>query len=201
MKLNFTYTDELYHFGVKGMKWGVRHGRQSSGQPRHTGNGKRRKLTKEQKDRLKKAGVIALQTAGALYVGNQLRKNLANYKKYDDFRNYAYKRTAEHDVGRALKFDKFARRLNVGQAALGTAAVVGGVTALHNSEKLRKASMREKDEAKAKKLRRTSRGLEVAGTVINPAAGVPYAVTRAIKKEHIRANQKKYKRNYGYLRN
>ena len=33
-------TDELYHFGVKGMKWGVRHDKKSSGSSR-SGNTKR----------------------------------------------------------------------------------------------------------------------------------------------------------------
>lgn len=31
-------TDELYHFGVKGMKWGVRHDRKSSGSSRSKKN-------------------------------------------------------------------------------------------------------------------------------------------------------------------
>ncbi len=38
-------TDELYHFGVKGMKWGVRHDKKSSGSSR---SGKTKRVSSEE---------------------------------------------------------------------------------------------------------------------------------------------------------
>ena len=61
---------ELYHFGVKGMRWGVRKSKYHSG-PRHSG----KKTNSKRNSRLKTAAKIGL-AAGAAYGAYRLtRKN------------------------------------------------------------------------------------------------------------------------------
>lgn len=59
----------LEHYGVKGMKWGIRRDRSGS---------REKRLTKEQKTKLKKAAIISgslLVAAGTVYAGHTLAKN------------------------------------------------------------------------------------------------------------------------------
>ncbi len=68
----------LMHYGVKGMKWGVRHDREPSGRQLKS---KKFKLTNKQK-RLIKAGLIVAGSSLALYGSYKLYKNYG-YKPSD----------------------------------------------------------------------------------------------------------------------
>lgn len=180
--------DYLMHFGVKGMHWGVRKDRGSSGSGR-------RALTPEQRAertrKIRKAGRIALQTAGAAYLARGIIRGHKAGQRYTEAVNRTY--------GPAMaKYARTGARIGTGLVAAGT---IGGAAALHRSEKLRQASMRERDKKKAQKLRASSRRWAVGGGLAGSklAAGT-YALYRHADKERRRRDPEKY-RAMGYYRN
>ena len=60
---NYTYTDELYHYGVKGQKWGFRRAKAGSG--KRTSSSKRRNESVVQSQNKKKKIKTALIIGGA----------------------------------------------------------------------------------------------------------------------------------------
>ena len=67
-----SYTDALYHHGVKGQKWGVRRYQNTDGSL--TNQGKKRYLSDETKRKLKTGAKVAAGVAGAAALGYGLYK-------------------------------------------------------------------------------------------------------------------------------
>lgn len=70
------YPDELYHYGVKGMKWGVRKPEETSGTPR-TAWGRRRQTTNQHNAEIKKR----YQSAKDAVASGKLSKSSTEYKQ------------------------------------------------------------------------------------------------------------------------
>lgn len=167
------YPDELYHFGVKGMKWGVRRNRSRGS------DGK--KLTPEQraarKARLKKAGKIAANAAGLALIGAGI---YAQHKSGKRLIN-AGDRVSQAFLGRGFTSGEFStlNGANRRRTAKTVARVGAGLGALALSEKLRKQSYEAKNGVDAANKRRASRVVGIAGGLTAPAvATLPYAAYR-----------------------
>lgn len=67
-------TEELYHYGVKGMKWGVRRQRNTTGKATTKKGTKKKGLSDGQKTALK-IGAATAVAAGSAYVAYRIYKN------------------------------------------------------------------------------------------------------------------------------
>lgn len=81
--------NELYHYGVKGMKWGVRKAEETSGSPR-TAWGRRRQIANQHNADIKNR----YQQARARVEAGKLSKSSAEYKQARNARIKKFGRTS-----------------------------------------------------------------------------------------------------------
>jgi len=85
MAYEMIYADELYHFGIKGQKWGVRHWQNEDGTFNEAGKERYFGSSAERKRALKRYGVsrIDKKSKGALTKGNLEKERKELYKRID----------------------------------------------------------------------------------------------------------------------
>ena len=115
----YNNTDELYHYGILGMRWGIRRFQDKNG--RLTPRGKKRRLSKD-----------------AYEV-----KKLQKHKRLDQMSNEEIRK-----VNKRKELENNYKRLNKGYVATGAALVAATATVLGNYGNLRKNVPRLIDDGK-----------------------------------------------------
>lgn len=104
----YNYTDELYHHGVKGMKWGVRKSERKTNEL-----DSKRKAYKQAKKEYKKSFNKAYNRSAAAYSPFK-RHRQANDKRWEDAADKAKKAAEAKDAYKSAKKD-FKKNATIGQ--------------------------------------------------------------------------------------
>lgn len=167
MSYNVIFTDELYHHGIKGQKWGIRRFRNDDGSL--TAAGKARYDVKEARKKRNKA-IRVERKYGLKVIGP------GRYKKFKDLHEQTDKARTEYWNKKAdytdLKSEKATKKMY--SKAYRRASEVRKMRSVHNS------MVQKKGEQYAKKIERTERAKSAAKFVA--AVGVTaYTVHRVNK--------------------
>lgn len=135
--------DELYHYGVKGMRWGVRRYQNKDGSL--TPAGKRRSINQE-----------ARQYRKELYKEHNFTRKLAK----EESENWKKGQLEEAGLKDNSLTDKQKKAIKIGAAVAGTALVAYGGYKLYKSGKL--DGMIDKGSAKLNELMKTSGSIKTA---------------------------------------
>ena len=110
------YPDELYHYGILGMKWGIR-------KERPQGTGRKKKLTKQQKERIKKIAIGAGITTAAIGTGVVAYKGGKQLKTIGGIKGLkAYKQSRA--AGSTMKLNRYGKDVaNMNKATMTTGGV------------------------------------------------------------------------------
>ena len=102
--------NELYHFGVKGMKWGVRRNRSlSKGSPKKVSSNKSESQARREK--IKKAAIIGTAVVGTTlaaygtYKASKYLKEKAGKLSYESGKKYAYEHFFSKMKDSAVSYD------------------------------------------------------------------------------------------------
>lgn len=111
---------ELYHHGIKGMKWGVRHDRKRSGSAKKRTSSISKSKTVEQKksEVLKSRSAKALYKNADLFTNDELRRA---YERLNLERNI--KNIADQEVSSGKKTVRSVGKVLAGSAAATTSAI------------------------------------------------------------------------------
>lgn len=116
------YEDEIYHYGVKGMHWGVRRDQLRKGIEKRRAAAAKKKATKQQTANIVKDRRRALSNRRVMSDA-ELKKRIGRLRLEQDFKNLQTNdlKTGEHRVRKALA--------NRGNTMLVTAITVGATLA------------------------------------------------------------------------
>jgi len=92
--------NELQHYGIKGMKWGVRRNTNRSGNTSKTGKGKK-SLYKKEADRKKKRRLRAASKNRRLLSDDDIKRRMERLKLEKEFKNLT-----EEEISPGRKFTK-----------------------------------------------------------------------------------------------
>jgi len=170
MSYNVIFTDELYHHGIKGQKWGIRRFRNDDGSL--TAAGKARYDLKEAKRTYKKARLTEGKNAGIFGIGaigkNRYKRYKQSVKDTDDALTNVYNKKADYTD---LKSEKKTKKM---YAKAYRKANIRASRSIHNS------MVQKKGEKYANKIENTELAKSAAKFVA--AVGVTaYAVHKANK--------------------
>ena len=104
--------NELYHFGIKGMKWGVRRFQNKDGTRTTAGKSRRKEYSSDYTESRTKKNIRSMSN-------EELKKRINRYQLENQYRS--------------LKPSVYNKGMSVAKKVIGTAAVIGGLYALKNA--------------------------------------------------------------------
>ena len=124
MNYRIIYKDELYHYGVPGMRWGIRKQREVIGrQRRYVDDHYRAEVRRRRIQTAKRVGLSVATIALTAYGGYTTLR----WVNSPAFRRGAVKVAKMLAKGDALKTASYAQRINVGADALAKASLVSSL--------------------------------------------------------------------------